>query len=193
LPLIGRLHFPGSDLNSSSSIEEALSFPSAANRFLSYNYITSHFLFFFCSCPHTATGCFLQADQRLRWFCEVFSTSVTGLATFADRHSSTAKPTAALIPYRSIAAISSSSAKPASAAVTPHNVPGNPGTPPPMSVTGKERREVPLPSQEGKKGVMQYALYVCDSLLFNPGPIAAFWATGCVANMKEDNPADLEL
>lgn len=29
-----------------------------------------------------------------------------------------------------------------------------------MSVTGKERREVPLPSQEGKKGVMQYALYV---------------------------------
>lgn len=29
-----------------------------------------------------------------------------------------------------------------------------------LSVTGKERREVPLPSQEGKKGVMQYALYV---------------------------------
>jgi hypothetical protein len=29
-----------------------------------------------------------------------------------------------------------------------------------MSITGKERREVPLPSQEGKKGVMQYALYV---------------------------------
>ena len=28
------------------------------------------------------------------------------------------------------------------------------------SVTGKVRREVPLPSQEGKKGVMQYALYV---------------------------------
>jgi hypothetical protein len=29
-----------------------------------------------------------------------------------------------------------------------------------MSVTGKPRREVPLPSQEEKKGVMQYALYV---------------------------------
>jgi hypothetical protein len=41
---------------------------------------------------------------------------------------------------------------------------GNPGTPPPMSVTGKVRREVPLPSQEGKKGVMQYALYVYESI-----------------------------
>lgn len=33
----------------------------------------------------------------------------------------------------------------------------------PMSVTGKEKREVPLPSQEEKKGVMQYALYVYES------------------------------
>lgn len=29
-----------------------------------------------------------------------------------------------------------------------------------LSVTGKPRREVALPSQEGKKGAMQYALYV---------------------------------
>jgi NADH dehydrogenase (ubiquinone) Fe-S protein 7 len=36
-----------------------------------------------------------------------------------------------------------------------------------MSVTGKERREVPLPSQEGKKGVMQYALYVLLPLTLN--------------------------
>jgi len=28
-----------------------------------------------------------------------------------------------------------------------------------MSITGKPRREVALPSQEGKKGAMQYALY----------------------------------
>lgn len=28
-----------------------------------------------------------------------------------------------------------------------------------MGVVKKERIEVPLPSQEGKKGVMQYALY----------------------------------
>lgn len=40
---------------------------------------------------------------------------------------------------------------------TPATVPGNPGTPPPMKVA---RREVPLPSQEGKKGAIQYALYV---------------------------------
>jgi hypothetical protein len=79
-------------------------------------------------------------------------------ATTPDSHF-TARPASSLIPYRSVAAISSSSAKPASA-VSQHNVQGNPGTPPPMSITGKERREVPLPSQEGKKGVMQYALYV---------------------------------
>lgn len=41
-------------------------------------------------------------------------------------------------------------------------VAGNPGTPLPMK---KERREVPLPSQEGKQGVMQYALYVRNALI----------------------------
>jgi len=86
------------------------------------------------------------------------------LDTIADCHSLTAKPTGALIPYRSIAAISSSPHKLASAVVTPHNAPSNPSTPP-MSVTGKERREVPLPSQEGKKGVMQYALYVSNTTI----------------------------
>lgn len=40
---------------------------------------------------------------------------------------------------------------------SPATIPGNPGTPPPMK---QARREVPLPSQEGKKGAMQYALYV---------------------------------
>jgi hypothetical protein len=40
---------------------------------------------------------------------------------------------------------------------TPATIPGNPGTPPPMK---SARVEVPLPSQEGKKGAMQYALYV---------------------------------
>jgi hypothetical protein len=44
-----------------------------------------------------------------------------------------------------------------------------------MSVTGKVRREVVLPSQEEKKGVMQYALSVllalvklCKWLMFIP-------------------------
>jgi NADH dehydrogenase (ubiquinone) Fe-S protein 7 len=36
-------------------------------------------------------------------------------------------------------------------------VSGNPGTPLPVK---KTRGEVPLPSQEGKKGFAQYALYV---------------------------------
>jgi NADH dehydrogenase (ubiquinone) Fe-S protein 7 len=77
------------------------------------------------------------------------------LATKANHLHLTVRPVSALIPYRSIAAISSSSSKPASA-VTAHNASGNSS----LSVTGKPRREVPLPSQEEKKGVMQYALYV---------------------------------
>jgi hypothetical protein len=32
-------------------------------------------------------------------------------------------------------------------------------------VTGKVKREVPLPSQEQKKGAVQYALYVCTYLI----------------------------
>jgi hypothetical protein len=43
---------------------------------------------------------------------------------------------------------------------SPGLVAGNPGTPPPMKLA---RREVPLPSQEGKKGAIQYALYVVFS------------------------------
>ena len=68
-----------------------------------------------------------------------------------------AKPSTALIPYRSVAAISTSPSKPASAVPSPYdmNVPQ-----PPVSVTGKVKRQVPLASQEGKRGVMQYALYV---------------------------------
>ena len=43
----------------------------------------------------------------------------------------------------------------------PGIVKSNPPPPPSMkTITGKEHKEVPLPSQEGTKGVMQYALYV---------------------------------
>ncbi|PSS27348.1 hypothetical protein M430DRAFT_38130 [Amorphotheca resinae ATCC 22711] len=84
-----------------------------------------------------------------------------------------AKPSSAIIPYRSIAAISSSSAKPANA-VSPHNVRGNGSQGPLLSVTGKERREVPLPSQEGKKGVMQYALTTLDQIT-NWARQGSFW------------------
>lgn len=84
-----------------------------------------------------------------------------------ETDNSTARPTAALQPFRiaNAAFISSSSTKPA-APVTqkPGLVSGAPGTPPPMkAITGKPHQEVPLPSQEGKQGVMQYALYVLDS------------------------------
>ncbi|RFU29677.1 hypothetical protein B7463_g6678, partial [Scytalidium lignicola] len=69
-----------------------------------------------------------------------------------------AKPSASLIPYRSIAAISSSSSKPAVQSVTTF------GNDMPRSVTGKVKREVPLPSQEVKKGAMQYALTTLDQI-----------------------------
>jgi hypothetical protein len=74
--------------------------------------------------------------------------------------SSQAKPTTALLPLRvgPSAFISSTSAKSATEITPSRDAQG-----PPLSVTGKPRREVPLPSQEKKEGVMQYALYVTSS------------------------------
>ena len=71
----------------------------------------------------------------------------------------------ALQPFRvaNTAFISSTSSKPAEPTADNRTmgkagiVKGNPGAPPPMKMGVKE---VPLPSQEGTKGVMQYALYV---------------------------------
>lgn len=77
-----------------------------------------------------------------------------------------AKPITAVTPFKAAAAsITSSTKKPAEAVPTralgPSNVKGNPGTPPPMkAVTGKDHLEVPLPSQEGNKSAIQYALCV---------------------------------
>ena len=76
------------------------------------------------------------------------------------RQFSIAKPTAALVPFTRaapVALIHSSSTKSATME-RPGLVKGNPGTPPPMK-KGMPTN-VPLPSQEGKQGVMQYALYV---------------------------------
>ena len=70
-----------------------------------------------------------------------------------------AKPTSALIPSLRAgptAFISSTSSKSATTDVTPQQDAQGP----PLSATGKPRREVPLPSQEKKEGAMQYALYV---------------------------------
>jgi len=69
----------------------------------------------------------------------------------------------ALQPFRAANAafISSSSSKTAAPMSKPGIVQTNPGPPPSMkAITGKDHREVALPSQEGTKGVMQYALYV---------------------------------
>lgn len=69
----------------------------------------------------------------------------------------TAKPaSAALVPYRVAAASISSSSKNNAAQVQPH------GAAPPSLLP----RQVPLPSQEGTKGIVQYALYVCSSSIY---------------------------
>jgi len=70
-----------------------------------------------------------------------------------------ARPAAQLLPFRAAAAsISSSSRKDAASphggAVLPHGGYG---------LAKRERKEVPLPSQEGTKGLVQYALYVLSS------------------------------
>ncbi|KAI9739423.1 MAG: hypothetical protein M1818_005111 [Claussenomyces sp. TS43310] len=90
-------------------------------------------------------------------------------ATLAPR----AKLSAALNPYRSIAAISSSASKPAAASQLAAQ-PDLHGSQQPLSVTGKVRREVVLPSQEPKKGVMQYALTTLDQIA-NWARQSSFW------------------
>ncbi|KAI7021981.1 NADH-ubiquinone oxidoreductase 19.3 kDa subunit, partial [Hortaea werneckii] len=79
-----------------------------------------------------------------------------------------AKPTTALQPFRvATASISSSTKKDAAPTEQQQSrlglVKGNPGTPPPMKGL-KPRQEVPLPSQEGSNGVMQYALTTLDTI-----------------------------
>lgn len=61
-----------------------------------------------------------------------------------------AKPMTAMVPFRAAAALSTSSKRDATS-LTPHS-----------GATGlaRARKEVPLASQEGTKGVIQYALYV---------------------------------
>jgi len=83
----------------------------------------------------------------------------SALATNTDRQPS-AKPATSLLLSRlgPAAYISSTSSKPATAITRSQDAHG-----PPLTATGKPRREVPLPSQEKKEGAMQYALYVSAS------------------------------
>ncbi|KAG7286347.1 hypothetical protein NEMBOFW57_008656 [Staphylotrichum longicolle] len=64
-----------------------------------------------------------------------------------------ARPTASLVPFRAAAALSTSSRNDAASAVQPHAGYG---------LAKRERKEVPLPSQEGTKGLVQYALTTLD-------------------------------
>ncbi|KAF2490709.1 NADH-quinone oxidoreductase [Lophium mytilinum] len=81
---------------------------------------------------------------------------------FAASMALRARPSTALLPYRAgSAAFISNSSKPASYMQTPGLISDGPPPPPPMK---KARREVALPSQEGKKGAMQYALTTLDQV-----------------------------
>ena len=81
----------------------------------------------------------------------------------ADSWDLVAKPSTSLLPLRlgPSACISSSTRKPQATEVVPNPQPSNT---PPLSVTGKPMREVPLPSQEKKEGAMQYALTTMDQI-----------------------------
>jgi hypothetical protein len=120
---------------------------------------------------HT-TRCCLQQGQARRWPCEVSSRpdlpfpgaapsrptylptcfhSIARTVLEADSPvNCTARPTTSLAPFRAAAALSSSARNDAASAVQPHAGYG----------LAKPRKEVPLPSQEPTKGLVQYALYV---------------------------------
>ena len=104
----------------------------------------------------TWSQCSPPLDRPQLWLCDVCIP-----LRHTTRHVpnlSTVKPASSLVPLRlgPTACISSTSSKPASQITqSQHAYDG-----PPLSVTGKPRREVPLPSQEKKEGAMQYALYV---------------------------------
>ncbi|KAK3402075.1 NADH-ubiquinone oxidoreductase 19.3 kDa subunit mitochondrial precursor [Sordaria brevicollis] len=70
-----------------------------------------------------------------------------------------ARPTAQIVPFRAaaVASISSSSRKDATGAVAPAGAQ--------HGIARRERREVPLASQEGTKGAVQYALTTLDSIV----------------------------
>ena len=69
-----------------------------------------------------------------------------------------AKPSAALMPYRAMQLARISSSPPKSAEPSMHSTGVIPRSPSAAYIPAKERIEVPLASQEGKKGLVQYAL-----------------------------------
>lgn len=104
-------------------------------------------------------SCSRRHDQRQHWRCEVRIWFF--FAPGANIDTATAKPSTAIQPFRvaNAAFLSSTTSKPAAPIQSrPALVKSNP--PPPVSTAGKLPTNVPLPSQEGSKGAVQYALYV---------------------------------
>lgn len=138
-----------------------------------------------------SSRCFPGRGLRPQWRCAVSSNHTRVIQHTANKLFQTAKPSTALLPFRAgqCAMISSTASKPAAPQQTPGIVAGNDSTIPPM----KERREVPLPSQEGKKGAMQFALYdiycydrvltmSADSAIV--GQRSTKWQTGLVSRLS---------
>ena len=92
--------------------------------------------------------------HEVRYCCSTFCSIYPSWLRKVVKPSSTA-----LMRAGPCAFISSSSAKSATTEIQPSSRNDQPGGPP-LGVTRKPRREVPLPSQEKKEGAMQYALYV---------------------------------
>ncbi|KAI9886771.1 MAG: Maltose acetyltransferase [Watsoniomyces obsoletus] len=87
------------------------------------------------------------------------------LKTLAPRALRVKSSSTQIIPFRAspVACISNTSTTRATAVTTkPDDVASSSDLP--LSVTGKVKREVPLPSQEEKKGAMQYALTTLDQV-----------------------------
>lgn len=114
--------------------------------------------------PLPAQSCSRQRDKAWHWRCAVRQAPAPAPTGDETDMVATAKPMTALQPFRVANAAFISTTAPKDAAPMqqrPALVKGGP--PPPGSmkeVMHKLPTEVPLPSQEGTKGVMQYALYV---------------------------------
>lgn len=119
-------------------------------------------------CPAPLTNCNINTPHEPPY------TQKTKKLTLPEN---TVKPTTALIPFRAAAALPITHRRDASS-LTPHGA---------GSSLAKPRKEVLLPSEEGTKGVVQYALYALPSpptpphlphLTPSPGPRSMSSPTG---------------
>lgn len=99
--------------------------------------------------PHQLSRKCFPRRERPQWPCEVRQIESPKLYLKAPLANLTAaaKPATAIVPFRAVAFAAQ---RRDASSLTPHSVSG----------LTKPRKEVPLPSEEGTKGVIQYALYV---------------------------------